>query len=326
MRADRLLSMLLLLQNRGRMTATALAERLEVSLRTIYRDLDALSAAGVPVYAERGRHGGCVLRPGYRTDLTGLNESEVASLFAGSAGRVLDSIGLGPGLQSALLKLEAALPSARRMDAERTRERLHVDAAAWFASNEPTPHLAKLRDAVFADRAVRLTYAGADGRGSTRKVQPLGLVVKGGIWYLVAQRAGAFRVYRVSRVRKLVVVQERFTRPTRFDLAAFWARWSRNFVASIPQYPVKLRVAAHILPILPQVFGERVRAAIEAAGRPGRNGLTLDFTFDSLEAACGHLLGLGTAVAVLEPRELQEALRTTAEAVARFYIRPQTVR
>src|ERR1700687_1571659 len=136
MRAERLLSLLLLLQNRGRVTAAALAQRLEVSERTIYRDLDALSAAGVPVFAEPGLNGGCVLPPGYHPDPTGLNQAEVSSLFAGTAGRVLDALGLGPGLQTALVKLEAALPTARRADAERVRARLHVDAAGWFTSNE----------------------------------------------------------------------------------------------------------------------------------------------------------------------------------------------
>ncbi len=319
MRADRLLSLLLLLQTRGRMTAQDLAERLEVSARTIYRDLDALSAAGVPVYAERGPRGGCMLRPEYRTDLTGLNESEVTSLFAGDAGRVLDDVGLGAGLQRALVKLEAALPSARRTDAARVRARLHVDAAGWFAANERAPHLATLRDAVFADRAVRLTYQRADGRQATPRVEPLGLVVKGGVWYLVTTTAGDMRVFRVSRIRKVVVTKEPVQRPPHFDLGTFWRRWSRDFIASIPEYRVKLRVAAKALPILPQVFGERVRSAIEAAGPPAADGVTFEFTFDSRESACGNLLGLGTAVEALEPPELREALRATAEDVAGLY-------
>jgi predicted DNA-binding transcriptional regulator YafY len=321
MRADRLLSMLLLLQSRAKVTATELAERLEVSVRTIYRDLDALSAAGVPVYAERGANGGCVLRPGYRTDLTGLNEGEVASLFAGTAGHVLKRLGLSRGLQSALVKLEAALPTTRRGEAERVRTRLYVDAAAWFDSNEPTPHLAALRDAVFADRAVRLTYQRGDGRETTRRIDPLGLVVKGGIFYLVATSAGELRVFRVSRVRDVAVLDAPVARPKGFNLAAFWDRWSTNFVARIPEYRVRFRVKRAALALLPQVLGERVRAPIVAAGRPRRSGVTIELAFDSLEAACGHLIGLGASVEVLEPLDVRTALRAQAEEVARLYAR-----
>ena len=319
MRADRLLSLLLLLQSRGRMSAPALAQRLEVSERTIFRDLDALSAAGVPVYAERGKHGGCVLRPGYRTDLTGLNQAEVASLFAGVAGRVLDDLGLGAGLRRALVKLEAALPSAQRVDAERVRQRLHVDAAAWFGADERVPHLAALRVAVFADRVVELTHERGDGRAVTRRVEPLGLVVKGGIWYLVALTAGEPRVYRVSRVTKVRATTQSFERPRRFDLAGFWARWSRDFVASIPEYHVRMRVAARALATLPQVFGDRVRPAIEAARKVRNGDRIIELTFDSLEAACGRLLGLGVDIEVIEPAELRTALHTTAAEVVQLY-------
>src|SRR5512143_4235314 len=147
MRADRLLTLLLLLQTRGRMTAGQLAERLEVSERTIYRDLDALSSSGVPVYADRGPGGGCALRRGYRTDLTGLNAEEVASLFAGTAGRQLRDLGLGGGFERAMAKLEASLPGERRAEAERMRERIHVDATPWFAPRESARHLPALRRA-----------------------------------------------------------------------------------------------------------------------------------------------------------------------------------
>ncbi|MBI1816770.1 MAG: WYL domain-containing protein [Deltaproteobacteria bacterium] len=319
MRADRLLSMLLLLQHRGRMTAPQLAEQLEVSERTIYRDLDALSAAGVPVYAERGPRGGCVLRPGYRTDLTGLNQSEVASLFAGTARRALDDVGLGTGLRSALVKLEAGLPEARRTDAARVRQRLHVDAAAWFGADERSPQLMALRDAVFADRTVRLTYLRANGGAATRRVDPLGLVVKGGIWYLVTVTAGDTRVHRVSRIRRVVVTKDRFERPRQFDLATFWSAWSRDFIASIPDYRVRLRATARALGLLPQIFGDRVRTAIEAAGPPHADGVMIELTFDSREAACGRLLGLGTLVEVIEPRDLRDRLRQTAQAVSELY-------
>lgn len=321
MRADRLLTMLLLLQTRGRMTAAQLAERLEVSERTIYRDLDALSAAGVPVYADRGPGGGCALRRGYRTDLTGFNRGDVTSLFAGTSGRQLGELGLGAGFQSALAKLEATLPGDRRGEAEHVRARFHVDAAPWFAPRESTRHLPALRDALLADRAVRVTSRRDDGRGSTRLVLPLGLVVKGGIWYLVALAGNETRVYRVSRLQRVAAAKEALQRPRAFDLAAFWARWSRDFIAGIPEYGVKMRVRREGLAILPQVFGERMREAIAAAGKPTARGLIVDFTFDSLDAACGGMLSLATLVEVLEPQELRARVREQAEAVVQQYKR-----
>lgn len=319
MRADRLLTLMLLLQARERMTAAQLAERLEVSERTIYRDLDALSAAGVPVYADRGPGGGCALRRGYRTDLTGLNRGDVASLFAGTSGGQLAELGLGPGFQSALAKLEAGLPGERRGEAEHVRARFHVDAAPWFAPRESTRQLPALRDALLGDRPVRLTTRRDDGRESTRVVLPLGLVVKGGIWYLVALAGAETRVYRVSRLRRVAAAKETMRRPPNFDLAAFWARWSRDFIAGIPEYPVTLRVRREALPILPHVLGERIRETIAAAGRPKGRGLIIEFNFDDLEAACGRVLSLGTLVEVLEPAELRQRLRQEAEAVARQY-------
>lgn len=319
MRADRLLTLLLLLQTRGRMTAGQLAERLEVSERTIYRDLDALSAAGVPVYADRGPGGGCALRRGYRTDLTGMNRGDVAALFAGTSGRQLSELGLGSGFQSALAKLEATLPGDRRGEAEQVRARFHVDAVPWFAPRESARHLPALRDALLADRAVRVTSRRDDGRESTRLVLPLGLVVKGGIWYLVALGGSEVRVYRVSRLRRVAAAKESLQRPRDFDLAAFWARWSRDFIAGIPEFPVKLRVSREGLAILPQVFGERMREAIAAAGRPKAGGLVVDFNFDSLDAACGGVLSLATLVEVLEPQELRDLVRQRAEAVVRQY-------
>jgi predicted DNA-binding transcriptional regulator YafY len=319
MRADRLLSILLLLQSRGRMTAAALAERLEVSERTIYRDLDALSAAGVPVYAERGARGGCVLRPGFRTDLTGLNTAEVASLFAGTAGPQLDALGLGAGLRGAMAKLEAALPGERRAEAERLRQRIHVDPLPWFEPREPARHLEALREAVIDERAVRLAVSRPGTRPAAREVNPLGLVVKGGIWYLVAVTRGEMRVYRVSRLHPVSVLRRRFERPARFDLAAFWESWARAFVRAIPEYWIKLRVPRAAIPILPRVFGERMRAALGAAGPPGRDGLLLDWSFDTFEDARGAVLGLGTMVEVVEPTELRAAVRDAAASVVRLY-------
>jgi len=319
MRADRLLAILLLLQTRGRSTAAALAERLEVSQRTIYRDLDALSAAGVPVYAERGAHGGCILRPGYRTDLTGLNAEEVAALFAGTAGRQLDPLGVS--LKSALAKLEAALPSERRDDAERVRQRILVDALPWFEPQPPAAHLDVLRRAVMEQRALRLSYRRPDARATARTVHPLGLVVKGGIWYLVAQSEGALRVYRCSRLRRVALTRARFERPARFELASFWSRWSADFVRGIPEYRFTLAVPRRARPILLRAFGERMRAALEKARPGGRDRHLVEFSLDTFADACGALLGLGTSVEVVAPVELRQAIAAEAAKVVAMYRR-----
>jgi len=319
MRAERLLSILFLLQARTRMTAAEIAERLEVSVRTIYRDLDALSIAGVPVFADRGPGGGCALRRGYRTDLSGLTPIEAASLFAGTAGRQLRDLGLGAGFQSALAKLEVALPSDRREQAVQVRERIHVDATPWFAPRESTRHLPVLRDAVLDERVVGISYRRANGREVVRRTRPLGLVVKGGIWYFVGVTAGETRVYRVSRLRLVSATKEKFDRPRGFNLAAFWDRWSMELEARIPQYSIKMRVTAEGRSVLPQVLGERVRIAIDAAPKLRGGGLLLDYTFDSIEAACGSVLSLGSLVEVIEPVELRAAVRTAAAAIVRRY-------
>src|SRR5215212_9732508 len=222
MRADRLLSILLLLQTHRRMTAGALAQRLEVSRRTVHRDMEALSMAGVPVYAERGAGGGWVLPDSFRTDLTGLTESEIQALFVSMPTRLLADLGLAQASDAALVKLLAALPSVARRDAEQVRQRIHVDGAGWHQSAETVPALATLQEAVWIDRRVRLNYRRGDGSAVERVVDPLGLVAKGRLWYLVAGVDGEPRTYRISRVEAAEILDEPASRTPDFDLATFW--------------------------------------------------------------------------------------------------------
>jgi predicted DNA-binding transcriptional regulator YafY len=225
MRADRLLSILMLLQARGKLTAEQLAAELEVSVRTIYRDLDALSAAGVPVYAERGPGGGCALLDSYRTTLTGLTQDEVRALFMLSIPAPLAELGVGQELRAALFKLAAALPASRRGDEERVRRRIHLDSVAWFQTNEPVPYLHTIQRAVWDDRRLDLVYRlPFDARGQWR-VEPYGLVAKASTWYLVCTHGGHIRALRVSHVLDARLVDEPFQRPADFDLAAFWRAW-----------------------------------------------------------------------------------------------------
>jgi predicted DNA-binding transcriptional regulator YafY len=317
-RADRLLAMLLLLQARGGMSARELAEELEVSIRTVFRDLEALSGAGVPVYADRGAQGGIRLIEGYRTDLTGLSPGEAQALFALGVPGPLDELGLGPALESAERKLLAALSPPARHDVERTRQRVVVDAAGWSRSPADITHLAALTDAVFRERRLRMAYTRGDNRRVERTVDPLGLALKGGQWYLVAAVGGDMRVFRVSRARAVEVLDEGFVRPPQFDLPTFWSEWAATFEAGIHWTTVRVRVAPRLIAELPWVVGEYVRALIEAAPVAADGSIRLDLRFYGFEEARMTLLGMGTDVEVLRPKRLQHAIvRAAQEVVAR---------
>jgi predicted DNA-binding transcriptional regulator YafY len=321
MRADRLLSILLLLQTNRRITAQKLAEKLEVSERTIYRDLEALSTAGVPVYAERGPGGGCALLGDYRTTLTGLNEADVRTLLLSGVPRPLADLGLDKALEVALLKLVAALPSARRPDAEQARQRLHLDAAGWYtpAANE-IPHLRLLQEAVWQERKVRLRYRTRSRIISERLIEPLGLVAKTNVWYLVSRKETDMRVYRVSRMQSITLTEETFERPADFDLAAYWANWCATFHATLSQYHTTLRIAPAAVSVLSHFFGEGAQTLLDQGDPPDAEGwVTVRPIFESLEAACSMALGLGTQVEVLEPAELRDYIIRQATRVITFY-------
>ncbi len=321
MRASRLLSLLLLLQANRRITAQKLAEKLEVSERTIYRDLEALSAAGIPVYAERGPGGGCGLLGDYRTTLTGLNEADVRTLLLSGVPRPLADLGLDKALEAALLKLLAALPSAHRSDAEQARQRLHLDAAAWNTPvMETMPHLRILQEAIWQERKVRLCYRTRSRVVNERLVEPLGLVAKTNVWYLVSRKEGEMRVYRVSRMQSVALTDEAFERPAHFDLAAYWADWCARFRATFTQYPAVLRVAPEAIPLLSHYFGEGAHALLDQGEPPDAEGwVTVRPTFETIEAACSMALGLGAWVEVLEPAELRERIMRQAASVLAFY-------
>jgi len=320
MRADRLLSMLMLLQTRGRLTAEQLAGELEVSVRTVYRDLDALSAAGVPVYAERGPGGGCALLEGYRTTLTGLTPDEVRALFMLSIPAPLAELGVSGELKAALLKLSASLPAARRGDEALARQRFHLDAAGWSEAAEPAPHLRTLHQAVWLDRRLHLTYRLPFDAQAAWWVEPYGLVAKASAWHLVCRRDGHLRVLRVSRVVDACLGDETFARPPDFDLAAFWREWCASVEDNRQSYRVTVRVAPRFVPSLPYYFGESIRAEIDQAGPTDVEGwLTLTLPFESLEEARDRLLAFGGAVEVLAPRALRASVADYAAQIVALY-------
>ncbi|WP_420627839.1 helix-turn-helix transcriptional regulator [Candidatus Leptofilum sp.] len=320
MRADRLISLLMLLQTNGRMTADALAKRLEVSPRTIYRDLDALSSAGVPVYAERGPNGGCMLMESYRTNLTGLNEKEVQALFMFTVPGLLADLGADKASEAAMLKLMASLPAPFQQDAAFVQERLHLDPAAWFQPDENAPFLPLVQTAVWQNRRLRLNYRRGDGQWVKRLIDPYGLVAKASIWYVVGGlHSGKVQVYRVSRIMDATLTGTSFQRPESFDLVTFWQRWRDQFEAEQNRLEVRLRVPPTSGPLLALVFGEGIVQALQTAPTDTSGHATLSLTFDSLEGACRQLLGLGTAVEVVTPQTLREQMLARAKQVAEQY-------
>ncbi len=320
MRADRLISLLMLLQINGQMTAQELADRLEVSPRTIYRDLDALSGAGVPVYAERGPQGGCRLLESYRTNLTGLKEGEVRAMFMLTVPGLLADLGADQAAEAALLKLSAALPARFQQDAARVRRRLHLDPAGWFQMEEPVPFLPILQQAVWEDRRVRMTYRRGDGTHVERVIEPYGLVAKAGIWYVVARSFEWVQVFRVSRIQEAEPVDSTFPRPDDFDLADHWRQWCDSFERTMERYQVTLRVPPAGGPLLVKAFGEGMHGLLAQAGNEASsNNLLLELTFSSAEDACRKLLGLGDGVEVLAPHELRQLLHDRAAIVAGLY-------
>ncbi len=322
MRADRLISLLMLLQTNGRMTADDLATRLEVSPRTIYRDLDALSGAGVPVYAERGPNGGCMLMESYRTNLTGLNEKEVQALFMFTVPGLLADLGADKASEGAMLKLMASLPAPFQQDAAFVQQRLHLDPAAWFQPEEDVPFLPLVQTAVWENKRLRMNYRRGDGQWVKRLVDPYGLVAKASVWYMVgAIYGGKVQAYRVSRIMEAALTGSSFERPKGFNLAAYWQTWRDRFEARQDRLTVALRVPPGSGPLLALLFGEGIVASLLAAPQEeGAAGYaTIELTFDSLETACRQLLGLGTAVEVLTPPELRQLIIEQATRTLQQY-------
>jgi predicted DNA-binding transcriptional regulator YafY len=317
MRADRLLSILLLLQVHRRLTARELAKRLEVSERTIHRDMEALSASGIPVTAERGINGGWSLLEAYQTNLTGLNEAEIQAIFLTKPTRLLTDLGLHKASEAALIKLLAALPSLSRRDAEYARQRIYVDASSWHNTEEAVPCLLTLQDAIWQERKLHISYRRGDDSHVERTVDPLGLVAKGNVWYLVAAVESEMRTYRVSRVLSASITDQVCIRPPKFDLAAHWEQSSAHFKANLPRYLATVRVNPAILSRMR--YASRF-ASIEHAELPDADGwIQLSMRFDVEHNACEYIVSFGAQIEVVEPQALREQVIHAAEEVIAFY-------
>jgi predicted DNA-binding transcriptional regulator YafY len=318
MRASRLVTLILLLQNRGQMTAAEAARELEVSERTIYRDIDALSAAGVPIYAERGPHGGVRLVDGYRTRLTGMTGDEVEALFLSGLPGPAAELGLGTVMTAARLKVLAALPAELRARASRLVERFYLDAAGWFRLSEPVPYLPLVAEAVWERRRVRATYDRGDAVVD-RVLEPLGVVLKGGTWYLVARREGEVRTYRVARIVTAELLDERFERPESFDLPSYWTESSAAYEREVPRLEVVVRVDPAFVDELHDHVGDASMATadrVDESDPEGWTRLRLRMTYP--REAPARLLGMGSHLEVLDPPEVRQRVVALARgALAR---------
>ena len=318
-RADRLVAILLLLQAHGQLTAAGLAERLETSERTIRRDLDALSSAGVPVYAQRGRGGGWALLGGHRLNLSGLTAAEAEALFLVAGPERLAELGVEPGVRSALRKLLAALPEPLREHATAARSAVHVDPVRWGRLAERRPrHLEALREAAVAGVQVDLTYAKRGQEPTRRRVHPFGLVSKGGTWYLIAGTAAGLRTFRVSRVQAVARTTEPVERPEDFDLAAAWEEVVARFPGPDTAVTVKVRVDPEVVGWMRARLGEWTE--LVPVARTGEGGWP-QFTvaFPAVAVAVGYLLSFGGQVEVLAPAEVRTELGRVGRQLAARY-------
>jgi predicted DNA-binding transcriptional regulator YafY len=316
MRADRLLSILLLLQVQRRTTTHELAARLEVSERTILRDMQALGMAGVPLISERGCMGGWSLLEEYRTNLTGLNISEVQALFLSRPASIMSDLGLQNASEGALIKLLAALPSLTRSAAEYTRKYIYLDTPGWRQQNDSTPYLSTLHSAIWQKRVVRFLYE-RFATQSERIVSPLGLVAKGNVWYLVAWIEEQLRSYRVSRIREAEILEQRAYYPPNFDLATYWQQSSREFKANLPHYEAEVRTTSIVLDYIQSGYRSIHIEPVDTTDEKGWHHIMLHFETE-YEAAT-FLAGFGEQVEILSPMALRDKVIEIARKMIAFY-------
>jgi predicted DNA-binding transcriptional regulator YafY len=311
MRASRLLSILILLQLRGRLTAEELAAEFEVSERTIYRDIDALSMAGVPVYGDRGPGGGFALLDGYQTRLTGLAADEAEAMPIIGLGDAAGDLGLGNAAQAARQKLLAALPHGHLQSADRVAQRVHFDPVDWYRAADLLPHLPAIARAVLDQKRMTMRYTSWRGERDW-EVEPLGLVMKAGIWYLVAQDHGKARIFRLSNMAKVSVSTEEFTRPNAFDLPAWWAAEQARFDAELFSEIATLRASP---------LGRQRLAALSPRGAAAVRGCAADgwatvkMAIENSDHGAREILGLGADIEVLAPASFRDKVQKLAAGI-----------
>lgn len=319
MRAARLLSIQMLLETRGRLSARELAEHLEVSIRTLHRDIDHLSAAGVPVVADRGRDGGFRLLDGWNTKLTGLTPTEAQAVFLGGLAGPAAQLGMREPMESAQLKLLTALPASWRDEAQRKKARLHLDPVDWYKESEPVPHLGTVSEAVWGDRRLAFDYRSWKGP-STRTTSPLGLVLKAGTWYFVGHAEGAIKTYRVAAMLSAQVLPEPAQRPRGFDLARHWQQSVEQFEQTLYGESARVRATARGLRWLGEWNAAAARAVAKVAKPATEEAhVTFRLPIESVEAAASRLLSFTPEVEVLEPKALRTAMKEQMRVMREMY-------
>ncbi|BCL77954.1 transcriptional regulator [Ktedonobacteria bacterium brp13] len=309
MRADRLVAIVLLLQARKNMTAQALARQLEVSPRTILRDVEALSIAGIPIYASGGRGGGIKLDERYRVSLTGMNETEIHTFFVASNAQLLKDIGLADAAKNALLKLSAAVPTHYQPSIEFMRQRIYIDPLWWWHETEPQPFLGEIQQAVYESRHLHGIYEHFDGSIAEHILEPYGLVAKSSTWYLIARRDGVLRTYRIARFKHIALLDTHFLRSDDFDLATHWQQHLQEFTATFSGYAFTLRFHEDRLPFIRRLMPGRY-SICEPGSEDG--WMTAQFYTESIDLAKMLIFGLGTQVIIVEPQELHTAVMQAA--------------
>jgi predicted DNA-binding transcriptional regulator YafY len=321
MRADRLLSLLMLLQTRGQLTAERLSRELEVSVRTVYRDIYALRVAGFPVYSERGAGGGCYLHEDYRMRLTDLTQDELMALFTMAVPAPLVDLGVGQNAKGALLKLAAALPAARKSVESFVRNRIQLDPQSWRPSLAPIPTLSRLREGVWSDRWMRVTFLRMQRIHTSREIAPLALVAKEKRWYVIwIGRDDEMHVDHASAIIEAELTEEVFERPGTFDLPSYWADWSERHAANRPSFSVTVRVESVLIPsFISELGSECVHCSEDADGYA-----LARLSFEYYQQARSLILRFGGAVEVLAPEALRRSIADFAEQIASVYAGPRS--
>ncbi|MBN6187547.1 YafY family transcriptional regulator [Aneurinibacillus sp. BA2021] len=317
MRADRLMNIMILLQNRGKMTAKELAHELEVSDRTILRDMDALSNAGIPIVSDRGKGGGWRLMDNFRTRLSGLNIDDIKSLFLFPSGKLLEDLGLNIQALDTRHKLLAAIPGTFRDEAQAIWERIHIDSSTWRQSKEKVHALKTVQQAVWESKKLKIYYEQADGEQKERLIEPLGLVAKGNRWYLVAARNGELRNYRVSRIHTAKVENDTFRRPLNFNLADYWEQSKKEFIQNLPQYDVQVEIHPAIIQRIN--FTGKFVQFIQRENPNEDKWIPATLRFNDKQEAVEFILGFANKIKVISPKDLPNEVVSSAISVIKFY-------
>ncbi|WP_054710511.1 YafY family protein [Bacillus sp. JCM 19041] len=317
MRAERFIAIISLLQNRGRITTEALAEELHVSPRTILRDMDALSVAGIPIYSVRGKHGGWSLLDGFKTNLTSLKPGDLTSLLAFPSEKVLNDLGMNKGMIDVREKLLSSMPIDHRVETKTIWERIYIDTGTWRNASEETTYLEIVQKAVLENRKLEIVYKKVDGREDVREVEPLGLVAKTNKWYLIALRDNQFRTYRVSRITAVTILDDVFKRPTQFNLIHYWEKSKSEFISRLPEYFVILEMNTTILNRI--TFTSKFIHSLNVKQHHKEDWAYVELTFHDKQEALEFCLGFGNQLRVISPTDLKKEVVRSAQEVIALY-------